>query len=85
VKTTTPRALVSLYRTPEGRVVVSVTNRLPDPTAVTVTVDLKAVGLEGQAVTAVDERTGQPLELKDGAFTVNVKDRNYTLVSLTRK
>ena len=85
MKTATPRALVSLYKTPGGGFVVPVTNRLPDPTDVTVTVDLKALGLAGKTVTAVDERTGKPLDLKDGTFTVNVKDRNYTYVSLAAK
>jgi len=82
VKTTTPRALVSLYKTSGSRFVVTVANRLPDPTEVTVTVDLKALGLGGMAITAVDERTGKPLEAKGGTFTVPVKGRNYTLVSL---
>jgi hypothetical protein len=82
VKTTTPKTLVSLYKTPGGSFVVAVTNRLPDPTEVTVTVDLKALCLEGKAITAVDERTGGPLALKDGTFTVGVQDRNYTFVRL---
>jgi hypothetical protein len=73
---------VSLYKTPGGSFVVAVTNRLPDPTEVTVTVDLKALCLEGKAITAVDERTGGPLALKDGTFTVGVQDRNYTFVRL---
>jgi len=59
-----------------------VTNRLPDPTDVMVIVDLKALDLEGKAITAVDERTGKPIELKDGTLAVPVMKRNYTLVSL---
>jgi hypothetical protein len=83
VKTTTPKALTSLYKPPTGQLVIPVTNRQPQATEVTVTVDLNALGLEGKAITAVDERTGKPLECKDGTFTVPVQDRNYTLVSLT--
>ncbi|MFH1923500.1 MAG: glycoside hydrolase domain-containing protein [Planctomycetota bacterium] len=85
VKTATPEALVSLYKTPGGRFIIPVTNRLPNPIEVTVTVDLTALGLEGKVVTAVDERTGKPLELKDGTFTVPVRERNYTFASLTGK
>jgi hypothetical protein len=48
-------------------------------------VDLKALGLVGKTVTAVDERTGQALTLADGTFTVKVQDRNYTFVSLNSK
>ena len=82
VKTVTPSALASLYKTPAGNFVIPVTNRQPQATDVTVTVDLKALGLEHKANTAIDERTGQRLELKDGAFTVTVKNRSFTLVSL---
>jgi hypothetical protein len=81
-KTATPKALVSLYKTPSGGLVLPVANRQPDPTDVTVTVDLKALGLAGKTVLAVDERTGQPVALANGTFTVRVKDRNYTFVSL---
>jgi hypothetical protein len=65
-----------------GGLVVPATNRLPEPTDVDVTVDLKALGLAGKGVTAVNELTGKPLDLKDGTFTVSVQDRNYTFVSL---
>jgi hypothetical protein len=83
VKTATPRALASLYKTRSGNVVIPLANRLPKTTEITVTIDLKALGLEGKAITAVDERTGKPLHLRDGTFTVPVQDRNYTTVSLT--
>ena len=83
VKTVTPKALASSYRTQAGDVVIPVTNRLSEATEVTVTIDLKVLDLEGKAITAMDERTGKRLELKDGAFTVTVKGRNYTLISLT--
>jgi phage tail tape-measure protein len=46
-------------------------------------VDLKALGLDAQAITAVDERTGTTLTVTGGTFTVRVRDRNYTFVSLT--
>ena len=82
VKTATQKALVSLYKTPGGGFVLPVTNRLPNPADVTVTVDLKALGLRVGGVVAVDERTGARLALKDGRFTVPVKGRNYTYVSL---
>jgi hypothetical protein len=55
VKTATPKALASLYKTPAGNLVIAVTNRQPQATEVTVTVDLKALGLEGKAVTAIDD------------------------------
>jgi predicted aspartyl protease len=78
-----PKALRGkLNDQPAGRL-IAVTNRQPQATEVTVTVDLKALGLEGKAVTAIDERMARPLDLKDGAFTVLVQGRNYTLVSLT--
>jgi hypothetical protein len=83
VKTATPKALASLYKTPAGNFVVPVTNRQPQATDVTVTVDLKALGLERKAITAIDGRTGKKLELKDGTFRVQVQNRHYTFVSLT--
>jgi hypothetical protein len=82
VKTPTPKALASLYKTAGGGIVIAVTNRLPNPTEVTVTVDLKSLGLENKAVTPTDERTSKPLEFRGGTFTVPVKDRNYTFVSV---
>ncbi|NUQ63016.1 MAG: hypothetical protein HUU20_11030 [Pirellulales bacterium] len=85
VKSATEKALVSLYRIRDGGCVIPVTNRLPKPIEVTVTVDLAALGLEGKAVAAVDERTGEKLPIRNGTLTVLVKDRNYTLVSLSRR
>lgn len=52
---------------------------------VTVTVDLKALGLKGKTIAAIDERTGKPIDLKDGILTVPVMDRNYTLVTLGQR
>ncbi|NLY00532.1 MAG: hypothetical protein GXY83_30930 [Rhodopirellula sp.] len=85
VRTATEKALVSVYKAPGGRLVVPITNRLPNPVEVTVAVDLNALGLEGKTITAVDERTGKPVELKGGTFTVLVQGRNYTFISLTAK
>jgi hypothetical protein len=82
VRTGTPKALVSLYRTPGGAFVLPVVNRLAQAADIVVTLDLKALGLDGKPLQAVDERTGQILASADGTFTVQVKERNYTYVSL---
>jgi hypothetical protein len=83
VKATTERALASVYKS-ENIISIPVTNRLPKPANVTVEVDMKALGL-GPNATGRDERTGKPVAIRNGSFTVPVKDRNYTFVSVRRK
>jgi hypothetical protein len=63
------------------RAAIPVANRLPEDAEVTIQVDLRALGLS-TSVAAVDERTGKRLAIKNGQFTVRVKGRNYTYVSL---
>lgn len=82
VKTTNEKALGSLYKTPEGGLVVAVANRLPHDENVSVELDLENLGLKGRTITATDERTGQTLDVRQRRFVVPVKGRNYTLVSL---
>jgi hypothetical protein len=84
-KTTTPKALASVYRTPSGRLVLAVANRLPGDQEASFQLDLARFGLKGQPVTATDERTGKTVRLEQGRLTVPVKGRNYTLVSLKRR
>ncbi|MBM4094969.1 MAG: hypothetical protein FJ276_37000 [Planctomycetes bacterium] len=81
VKTPSPEARASVYTWP-GRAAIAIANRQPQDAEVAVEVDLKAFGLSSNAVTAVDERTGNRLALTNGRFTVPVKARNYTFVSL---
>lgn len=82
VKTTTPKALASLYKTPQGGWAIAVANRLPQDERITVVVDLNQLGLKDRTITATDERTGQGTSVESGRFVVPVKGRNYTLVSL---
>jgi hypothetical protein len=73
---------VSFYKTPNGSPVVAIANRLPHDQKVAVRIDLAKLGLSGPTMVATDERTGQTLDVQDGRFTVPLKGRNYTLVSL---
>jgi hypothetical protein len=82
VKTTTPRALVSLFRPSDGSLVLPITNRMTHDEKVVVQVDLAQLGLKGRIVTATDERTGQRVALEEGRLVVPVKGRNYTFVRL---
>jgi len=81
VKAETERALAAAYVMP-GRALVPVVNRLPETATVSVKADLAALGLAGQAVKVVDERTGESLTIEGGAFSVGIKGRNFTYVSL---
>ncbi len=74
------RAGVYTWQKKRGAV-VPVANRRPEDAEIVVKVDLKALGLSA-SVAAVDERTGKRLALRDGQFSVPVKGRNYTYVSL---
>ena len=81
VRATTTKALASVYKS-KSIVAIPVANRLPNDTMITVRVDLEALGLPDRSVRLKDERSGKRLVLADGSFTVPVKARNYTFVSL---
>jgi hypothetical protein len=82
VKTTTPKALASVYKTPSGRLVLAVANRLPRDQEVSVQLDLARLGLKGRTVRATDERTGHAVPVEQGRLNVRVKARNYAFFTL---
>jgi hypothetical protein len=82
-KTSTEKALVSAYAFDGQRAVLAIANTLPKETPVDVSVDLTALGWpSGSEPVLTDERTGASIPWNNGQFTVPVKSRNYTLVSL---
>ncbi len=82
--TNTEAAMVSAYAFDGKRAVLVIANPLPNEMPVEVAVDLSALNWPAGAVPLLtDERTGASIPWKDGHFTVPVKARNYTLVSLS--
>jgi hypothetical protein len=74
---------VSAYAFDGQRAVLAIANTLPKETPVDVSVDLAALGWpSGSEPVLTDERTGANIPWNNGQFTVPVKARNYTLVSL---
>ena len=84
VRTVTEGAIASLYKWP-GRFVVPVANRSENDTQVAVELNLQQLGLTGTEILATDERSGAPLTVKNGRFTVPVKARNFTFVNLQQE
>ena len=81
--TNTEQALVSAYAFDGKQVVLVIANTLPKETLVEVSVDLAALGWpSGLEPLLTDERTGVSIPWSNGHFTVTVRARNYTLVSL---
>jgi hypothetical protein len=80
VKTSTANALVSVYLTKES-VLLAVVNKNKEKRIVTVELDLKKLGFPS-APKAVDERSGKELKFDGGKLRIEVKGRNYTVVSL---
>ncbi len=83
VKAEGKRAYATVYKTAAG-VAIGIGNYLDKPQEVKVTVDLAKLGLAGKKLTVTDLRSGKILKLSNGAFTVPVKSRNYTIVTITR-
>ncbi len=66
----------------DDRVAVAVANRAPEPKDVAVTLDLEALGLGSKKLVAKDIRTGNNVHMKDNAFTVTLKARNFTFIDI---
>lgn len=81
--TGTENALVSAYAFDGKQAVLVIANTLPKETPVMVSLDLAALGWpSGSEPLLTDERTGASIPWNNGQFTVPVRARNYTLVSL---
>ena len=81
--TSTDKAFVSAYAFDGQRAVLAIANTLPKESPVDVSVDLAALSWpSGSEPILTDERTGASIPWNNGQFTVPVKARNYTLVSL---
>jgi Concanavalin A-like lectin/glucanases superfamily/Carbohydrate family 9 binding domain-like/Glycoside hydrolase 123, N-terminal domain len=83
VKAIGNRAHASVYKTSRGAA-IGVGNFLGKAQTVKVKVDLAKLGLAGKKLTVKDLRSGKVLKLKNGSFSVPIKSRNYTIVTLTK-
>ncbi|MFN6016309.1 MAG: glycoside hydrolase domain-containing protein [Verrucomicrobiota bacterium] len=82
-KTSTEKALVSAYAFDGQRAVLVIANTASNEMPVEVSVDLAALGWpSGSEPVLTDERTGASILWNNGQFTIPVRARNYTLVSL---
>ncbi|MBC8871233.1 MAG: hypothetical protein H8E44_17540 [Planctomycetes bacterium] len=82
VQATGAGELASVYKWPR-RAAVAVANRLPGDADVTVRIGLDELGFGSRPVMATDARTGKTVDVSKDRFTVPVRGRDYTFVSLT--
>jgi Concanavalin A-like lectin/glucanases superfamily/Glycoside hydrolase 123, N-terminal domain/Carbohydrate family 9 binding domain-like len=82
VKATGKRAYASVYITSKGAV-IGIGNYLGKNQIIKVKVNLAKLGLTGKA-TVKDLRSGKVLKMTNGTFSVPVKSRNYTIVTLNK-
>ncbi|MFH0795665.1 MAG: glycoside hydrolase domain-containing protein [Candidatus Omnitrophota bacterium] len=82
VQTKQEKALASIYYFPGTKAICVVGNLSSEDKNVPVTIDLNKLGLNRQNLIGKEERTGQPVEIKENKFTVTVKSHNYTVVSI---
>ena len=79
------KALVSAYRVDDRRVVVAIYNRGSAEIGSEVAVDLARFGWPSSGrLTVADERGGADVAWDGRKFKIQVKGRNYALVSITR-
>ena len=82
-KTSTEKALVSAYAFDGQRTVLAIANTNSKELPLDVSVDLAALGWpSGSEPLLTDERNGASIPWNNGQFTVPVRARYYTLVSL---
>lgn len=74
----------AVYVTPRS-VLIAIANRNPAPTDVEVTLDLEALAIDAREIVALDERTKENVPITGGKFSVPVKARSYTIVSIPKR
>jgi hypothetical protein len=81
VQATGEGTLASVYKWP-GRAAIAIANRLSGDADVTVQMSPDKLGLGSRSLVATDMRTGKTVDIRDDRFTVPVRGRDYTFVSV---
>ena len=82
VKAFTSKCMASIYKLNDNNFVIVIANKAKKDQNVTIKISANLWNLKNKKLKAVDERSGQKIKISNSKFSVKLKARNYTYITL---